>query len=107
MFLFRKPSINESVKEYRNTPEAVLIDVREVDEYQSGHIPGAVNIPLSSISSFDLPKNRPLYLYCLRGSRSRRAVTALKRLGYENAKSIGGITAYKGQMERPTAGGTK
>ena len=107
MFLFRKPSINEAVKEYRNTPEAVLIDVREVDEYQSGHIPGAMNVPLSSISSIGLPKNRPLYLYCLRGTRSRRAVTALKRMGYKNVKSIGGITDFKGQVEKPIAGGTK
>ncbi len=100
-------TINDAVNECLNTPGAILIDVREVDEYQSGHIPGAVNIPLSSISSIDLPKNRPLYLYCLRGTRSRRAVTVMKRMGYENVKSIGGITAYKGRVEKPIAGGTK
>jgi rhodanese-related sulfurtransferase len=97
LFHIRK-TINDAVNECLNTPGAVLIDVREVDEYQSGHIPGAVNMPLSSISSIDLPNNKPLYLYCLRGTRSRRAETALKRMGYKNAKSIGGITAYKGQV---------
>ena len=40
-----------------------------------------------------------LFVYCLRGSRSRRAVGILKRMGY-SAKSIGGITAYKGEIER-------
>ena len=50
MPLFRKKSdINEYVKEYQRTENAVLIDVREPNEYQSGHIPGAVNIPLSQI----------------------------------------------------------
>ena len=43
MFFFNKTNINDAVEEYRNTPGAVLLDVREADEFRSGHIPGAVN----------------------------------------------------------------
>lgn len=96
---FNRNSINEAVTECWNTPDAVLIDVRETDEFQAGYIPGAVNVPLSQIDRIEIPKDRPLYIYCLRGTRSKRAVAALKRMGYENVRSIGGITGYKGQLE--------
>lgn len=97
MFLFGRSNINDAVDECRNTPDAVLLDVRETDEFRSGHIPGAVNVPLSRIDDIDIPKDRPLYVYCLRGTRSRKAVSILKRMGYD-AKSIGGIASYKGQI---------
>ena len=100
MFFFRRTNINDAVEECRNTPGAVLMDVREADEFRSGHIPGAVNAPLSAIEQVTLPKDKPLFVYCLRGTRSRRAVNRLKRMGYQNAKSIGGIVSYKGQVEK-------
>ena len=100
MFFFKRTNINDAVEECRNTPGAVLMDVRETDEFRSGHIPGAVSAPLSRISTFSIPKDRPLYVYCLRGTRSKRAVSILKQMGYENAKSIGGIASYKGQVEK-------
>ena len=77
-------------------------DVREKDEYSSGRIPGAVNIPLSVIDRFNLSISRdtPIFLYCLRGSRSRRAMGILKKRGYSNVKSIGGISGYKGKIEK-------
>lgn len=100
MFFFRKNSINDAVEECRNTPGAVLMDVREADEFLSGHIPGAINVPLSAVSEVTLPKDKPLFVYCLRGTRSRRAVGFLKRMGYQNAKSIGGIASYQGQVDK-------
>ena len=97
MFLFA--NINKKLKEFQNTPGAVLVDVREADEFRSGHIPGAINQPLSTISRIEIPRDKTLFVYCLRGSRSKRAVGILKRMGY-SASSIGGITAYKGEIER-------
>ena len=82
MFFFDRININEAVQEYRDTPNAVLLDVREADEFRSGHIPGAVNQPLSEIDKIKLAKDKPLYVYCLHGSRSKRAVGILKRMGY-------------------------
>ena len=91
--------INKGIREYRNTPGAVLIDVREPDEFRSGHIPGAINMPLSGSHNLSFHKDTPLYLYCLRGSRSLKASVILKGQGYTNVKSIGGITGYKGEKE--------
>ena len=92
-------NINKGLEEYRATSGAILVDVREADEFRSGRIPGAVNAPLSTITRRTLPKTAPLFLYCLRGSRSKRATGILKRMGY-TAKSIGGISGYKGEVER-------
>jgi rhodanese-related sulfurtransferase len=47
-----------------------------------------------------LPKNAPIFLYCLRGSRSRKAAGILKKMGYAKVKSIGGINGYKGELAR-------
>ncbi len=91
--------INKGIREYKNTPGAVLIDVREPEEFRSGHIPGAINMPLSGSHNLSFPKDTPIYLYCLRGSRSLKASVILKGQGYTNVKSIGGITGYKGEME--------
>ena len=100
MFFFKRKSINEAVKECRQTPGAILVDVRETNEFHSGHISGAVNVPLSRIGTIEASKDRPLYLYCLRGNRSRQAVRVLKQMGYADLRSIGGINGYKGQLER-------
>ena len=99
MFFLYKTNINDAVEECRRTPGAILLDVREADEFRSGHIPGAINVPLSGIEMVTLPKDRSLCVYCLRGTRSRRAVGILKRRGYDE-KSIGGIASYKGELER-------
>ena len=69
--LFSKNNTNKGLTEYESTPGAVLVDVREAKEYASGYIPGAVNMPLSLMQLTTLPKDRPLFLYCLRGARSR------------------------------------
>ena len=92
-------NINKGLEEYRRTENALLVDVREAEEYAAGHIPGAVNAPLSTISEAELPKDRPLFLYCLRGSRSVRAAGILKRRGYHPVKSIGGINGYRGDKD--------
>ena len=97
MILFR--NINKGLQEYMATPGAVLVDVREVDEFKTGYIPGAVNAPLSMITSSNLPKDKPLFLYCLRGTRSKQAAEILKRMGY-TVKSIGGISGYRGAIEK-------
>ena len=90
--------INKGVKEYQSTTGAILVDVRERTEFASGHIAGAVNEPLSMIPKTSLPKEVPVFLYCLRGSRSRKAASILKKMGYEKVKSIGGINGYKGEL---------
>lgn len=95
-------NINEGVQQFKSTPNAVLLDVRTVQEYREGHIPGSKNIPLQSIetvSSAVRDKNTPIFVHCLSGSRSRQAATILGHMGYTNVKNIGGISVYRGKVE--------
>ena len=98
---FMGGDINEGVKEYTALSRAMLIDVREKEEYRSGHIPDAKNIPLSQIEktpSIVTDKSMPLFVYCLSGARSGQAVGRLKRMGYTSVKNIGGIGSYRGKI---------
>ncbi len=97
------PDIDQGVKEFRETPGAILLDVRTPQEYGEGHIPGSVNVPLQSLGgpgALPAAKDAPLFVHCHSGARSRQAVGQLARLGYTNVKNIGGIAAYTGKVER-------
>lgn len=63
------------------TTERCLVDVREVDEYESGHIPGAINVPLSVLAaSFEsIPHQSTVYVVCQAGGRSARACEFLSQ----------------------------
>jgi rhodanese-related sulfurtransferase len=83
-----------------NRDKAVVIDVCEPDEYAAGHIVGAKNIPLAQLEAklAGTVKNKtlPLVLVCQSGMRSGRAVAVAKKLGYEQAQSMGGgLAAWK------------
>lgn len=103
MFGFgKKTDINTGIEEYKKTEGAILIDVREAEEYASGHIPKAINHPLSQIKSIgDLvqKKDRPVFVYCLSGGRSGKAAEWMKKQGFSKVKNIGGIADYRGPME--------
>ena len=99
---FRQPDINRGVEDWRNTPGAILLDVRTPQEYREGHIPGSQNIPLQTIDKVGAVaenKDTPLYVYCHSGGRSRQAVQRLVQMGYRNVNNIGGIAAYRGKAE--------
>ncbi|WP_446421992.1 rhodanese-like domain-containing protein [Coleofasciculus sp.] len=68
----------------------VLVDVREPSEYASGHIPGAINVPVRSLTkNLDkIPTDKPVVLYCSSGHRTAIGMTALRLLGYTNVRSF-------------------
>ena len=80
----------------------ILLDVRTKEEYESGYIPGAINIPLSDINEnvvSSLPdKSQMILVYCRSGNRSRQASDKLVNLGYANIIEIGGINSWKGEI---------
>lgn len=99
---FKRPDIDQGVKEYHETPDAVLLDVRTLQEHQQGHIPGSKNIPLQElncVTALAIEKDTPIFVYCHSGARSGQAVGLLARMGYTNIKNIGGIAAYTGKVE--------
>ena len=71
---------------------AYIVDVREIREYENGHIKGAINIPLSQLRERfnEIPKDVPVYLHCRTGQRSYNAALALQNLGYKNVYNITG-----------------
>lgn len=99
--LFKRPNLDAGIEEFQKTQGAILLDVRSHNEYQEGHIPNSVNISVQDISKAPtvIPdKQTPIFVYCLSGARSKSAVNALMRMGYEHAKSIGGINTYAGPI---------
>lgn len=74
----------------------ILIDVRTPEEFASGHINGAVNIPLDQISSrvSELPQDKPIVLYCRSGNRSNQAADILENAGLTGIYDLGGVIAW-------------
>ncbi len=83
-----------------NRAKGVVIDVCEPDEFATGHVVGAKNVPFSDLEKklAAVVKNKalPVILVCQSGARSGRAVALAKTLGYDQAQSLaGGLTAWK------------
>lgn len=77
---------------------AVVVDVRTPEEFAQGHVPGALNLPVEAIASWAdrVPKDKPVYLYCRSGNRSRQAAEYLKKKGYTNLHNVeGGVLAIE------------
>ena len=100
--LFKKNYIAISPKDAKEMmsadENAVLLDVREKDEYRYGHIAGSLNIPVGSIniSASKLPsdKDAAIIVYCLSGMRAKSACKMLTALGYTNLFNLGGINSW-------------
>jgi rhodanese-related sulfurtransferase len=83
-----------------NRERAVVVDVREPEEFAAGHMTGAKNVPLNQLEEklTAAVKNKavPLLLVCATGSRAQRAVAVAKKLGYEQAQAVaGGLKSWK------------
>jgi len=99
---FNNHDINHELNTVFSTPGAFLLDVRTPGEFREGHIPGSINIPLQTIDkAITLIENKdsPIFVYCRSGARSAQACSALKHLGYNNTKDLGGIDRYRGKVE--------
>jgi NADPH-dependent 2,4-dienoyl-CoA reductase/sulfur reductase-like enzyme/peroxiredoxin family protein/rhodanese-related sulfurtransferase/TusA-related sulfurtransferase len=79
------------------TADGVVLDVRGAGDFEVGHVPGALNIPLHEIRSRvkELPAGKPIYLYCKVGFRSYLALRALRQRGHEVKTLAGGFDTFK------------
>ena len=82
----------------------VIVDVRRQDEYDAGHIPGAILIPNEEIGT-ERPEALPdldqvILIYCRSGNRSRQAAEKLAAMGYTNIYEFGGINTWPGEIVR-------
>lgn len=82
----------------------IIVDVRRQDEYDAGHIPGAILIPNESIDR-ERPKELPdldqiILVYCRSGRRSKEASEKLAKMGYTNIYEFGGIITWPGETTK-------
>lgn len=84
-----------------------VIDVRDQESYQAGHIDWATHVPMDRLNEVEqlFPnKQEPIIVCCAIGQTSKRAVEHLQNLGYTNAKSLsGGYSGYCGGADNPEA----
>ena len=94
----------EAAKEMMDTQEVVILDVREQHEYDIGHIPGAVLLPVGTIAEDTAAAvinelDTVVLVYCRSGNRSKTASQALVDLGYTNVYEFGGINDWPYEIE--------
>ena len=89
----------EEAKALMDSPEVIILAARVPDDYDSGHIPGAVLLPVGTIDDTTaaqvIPeKDSTVLVYCRSGNRSKTASAALADLGYTNIYEFGGINTW-------------
>lgn len=94
----------EEAKEMMDTQEVVILDVREQDEFDAGHIPSAVLLPVGTITEDTAAAviddlDTVVLVYCRSGNRSKTASQALADLGYTNVYEFGGINSWPYEIE--------
>ena len=107
-----KPLVPSEATLLINHENAVVLDVREDNEYAQGHILNSVHIPLSTLSNkmerLEKYRNRPIIASCMSGNRSGRACGVLKKNGFEKVHNLkGGIIAWQNASLPLTKGKTK
>jgi rhodanese-related sulfurtransferase len=96
----------EQVQALMGQPDTIILDVRTAGEYNNGHIPGALNIPVQELAKrhSELDKEKLIVLYCRSGNRSASANRILKNAGFAKINNFKGSwrvwTAKKFPVER-------
>ena len=95
-------STDEAIVMMEEEKDYIILDVRTKEEFASGHIPGAINIPNETIGNSEIPelpdKDRLILVYCRSGNRSKQASEKLVTLGYTNIVEFGGINSWPGEI---------
>lgn len=94
----------EAAKDMMDQQDVIVLDVREQEEYDSGHIPGAVLLPVNAIGEDSaaavIPeKDSVVLVYCRSGNRSKTASKGLAELGYTQVYEFGGIQTWPYEIE--------
>ena len=95
----------ETAKEMMDTQKVVVLDVREEYEFDAGHIPGAVLLPVGTITEDTAAAviddlDTVVLVYCRSGNRSKTASQALADIGYTNVYEFGGINTWPYEIEK-------
>ena len=99
---YRQITMENAAAMMEEEADYIILDVRTKEEYASGHIPNAINIPNEVIGSEEIPelpdKDQLILVYCRSGNRSKQASKKLANLGYTNVVEFGGIMDWTGEI---------
>ena len=102
--MYEQITAEEAKKIVDSGEEYIILDTREQDEYDEGHIPGAILIPYTEIENKAIElmpdKDKLILVYCRSGRRSKIAAESLAKLGYTNVKEFGGIIDWPYEVEK-------
>lgn len=102
--MYETISAEDAKKIMDSGEKVVILDVREQDEYDEGHIAGSILIPYTEIENksqeMSTDKDKQILVYCRSGRRSKIAAEALSKLGYTNVKEFGGIIDWPYEIEK-------
>ena len=97
-----KKITSDEAKNIMSTQKAIVVDVRSLEEYNEGHIPNAISVPLETIENEAETKLKNkddlILVYCRSGRRSREATLRLIEKGYTNVIDFGGIQDWNGEV---------
>ncbi|MBO7163630.1 MAG: rhodanese-like domain-containing protein [Spirochaetaceae bacterium] len=101
--VFSQGTMQELAQRLQTEKDFILLDVRTHEEFEEGHIPGAICIPNEMIAgeaATKLPnKDQLIFVYCHSGMRSMMSANFLANQGYTNVVECGGIVDWKGRLE--------
>ena len=99
---YRQIGMEEAIAMMEEETNYIILDVRTLEEFSEGHIPGAINIPNEDIGTAEIPelpnKEQRILVYCRSGNRSKQAAEKLVALGYTNIVEFGGIRDWPGEV---------
>ena len=102
--MYEQITAEEAKKIMDSGEEHIVLDTREQDEFDEGHIPGAILIPYTEIENQAIElipdKDKLILVYCRSGRRSKIAAESLAKLGYTNVKEFGGIIDWPYEIEK-------
>ena len=102
--MYEQITAEEAKKIMDSGEEHIVLDTREQDEFDEGHIPGAILIPYTEIENkaeeMLTDKDKLILVYCRSGRRSKIAAESLAKLGYTNVKEFGGIIDWNYGVEK-------
>lgn len=99
---YKQISTEEAIAMMTEKTDYIILDVRTQEEYESGHIKDAINIPNETIGENEIAKlpdkGQLIMIYCRSGNRSKQAANKLVKLGYTNIVEFGGINTWNGEL---------
>lgn len=101
---YKQITMSEAQEIFETPGDYIILDVRTVEEYEAGRIPGAICVPNETIRGAEIDelpdKDQLIYVYCRSGNRSKQAADKLVKKGYTNIVEFGGIKDWSGEIEK-------